>query len=145
MKKQIIVLIIIALLTLIFVNLKNENSQEKIIIPVVAHQIMDPSGQYTTSRSEDNIKETINEANRIWSQANIEFQLREIRQDNVSFNAIPSALTGNHMELYNTLNFNPDEVNVFFAGTLTGLNGLTLVKINSVLITDNPTSSGGRA
>ena len=49
----------------------------------------------------NNIRETINEANRIWSQADIYFQVEEIVLTDVDFNTVPDSINGKYDELYN--------------------------------------------
>ncbi len=111
-------------------------SFETIVIPVKAHLIKEERGVYTSSRYEENIIELFNEVNRIWSQGEIYFSIEEIVITNVSVNAIPNAINGNYQELYSHENFDKQKINVFFVQSLNGINGLALMDIDSILISD---------
>ena len=113
-----------------------QKDQGVIIIPVKVHIIVDNSGRYTSNRNEENIIHTLNEANRIWSQGNIVFQIEEIQETRVDFNTIPLAINGNIFELIEHENFDPNKINVFFTQSLNNINGLALSRINSVLVAD---------
>lgn len=119
-------------------------SGERITIPVRAHLIHDESGFYTSSRDAENILELFEEVNRIWEQADIEFRVREIVITGISGGAVPNALNGNYSELYGHEAYAEDRVNVFFAQSLNGINGLAIPGIKSALIADRTTVSDYR-
>lgn len=107
-----------------------------IIIPVKAHIIVDNSEQYTSSRDEENILKTFEKANRIWEGSRIYFQIEDIVITEVSFDTIPNSINQNYAELYEHENYDKNKINVFFVQSLNGINGLTLTRINTVLVSD---------
>ena len=148
MNKKIFILIILVIFIFIGINFFQDekisgndmvNISEQIIIPVKAHTVVDPSGVYTSSRNEENILSLLEKANQIWKQANIYFQLEEIVITNVSSGAIPDTINGNYFELLNHKNFAEEKINLFLVQNLKGINGLALVNINSVLVSDYTT------
>ena len=114
-----------------------KNEDDLLIIPVKVHKIVDERGAYTTSRSDQEVLELFEGVNRIWVQGRIYFQVEEIVESDVSFEAIPNAINGNYLELFNHPNLNHGVINVFFVQSLNGLNGQTLIHINSVMIADD--------
>ena len=120
-------------------------SPDILIVPIKAHIIADDSGYYTSFRDKNNILQTVNEVNRIWSQADIYFQVEEIATTEVSFNAVPNAINGNYAELANHENFDETKINVFFTQSLNNINGLALMPIKSVLVADFTTVNDYRA
>jgi len=113
--------------------------QQEIVIPVTVHLIRDEQGAYTSSRNEENIRKVFDEANRIWSQANLRFEITQIKETHVSTNAIPSALNGNYNELFSNEQFDQERINVFFAQSLNGINGLALTSAHLALVADHTT------
>ena len=116
-----------------------EEISEQIIIPVRIHIVAEPSGVYTTSRTEKNILNLLEKANQIWIQGNIHFQIEEIVITDLSFGAIPNILNGNHLELSNHENFDENKINLFLVQNLNNINGIALKDINSALVSDYTT------
>ena len=114
----------------------NFETEEKIIIPVKVHLIIDDSGEYASTRTYGNIVSLFEEANRIWEQGGIHFRLEGAVPTDVSFEAIPNAINGNYQELINHENFDGGKINLFLAQSLNNINGLALSRINSVLVAD---------
>jgi hypothetical protein len=140
-KVGIVLLVVVSILMIILANkpITGNSVQvgdEFLIIPVKVHKIVDDEGAYTTFRSDQNIVELFEGVNRIWSQAGIYFQVEEIVVTEVSFEAIPNAINGNYLELYNNQNLDNNMINVFFVQSLNGLNGQALIHINSALVSD---------
>lgn len=133
MRFILFVVIIAIILTISFQNSSENNSE--ISIPVKIHVIEDESGFYTSFRDEDNIRELLNQANRIWIQADIKFEIIEIVKTNVSFETIPNAINGN-IEGLNHENYDPKVFNLFLTQSLNNINGLALFRINSALVAD---------
>ena len=117
-------------------NIASESADGRIVVPVKAHIVRDISREYTSFRDEANVLRTFSEANRIWEQADIYFDVQEVVQTNLETGTIPAVLAGSALEIYNAEGFDDQKVNVFFAGSLDSLNGLALANINSALIAD---------
>jgi hypothetical protein len=111
-------------------------SFETIVIPVKVHLIRDGEGAYTSFRSEMNIARLFDGANRIWLEGGIYISVEEIVETEVSFGAIPNAINGNIEELREHSNFDSGRVNAFMALSLNNINGLALMKIDSILVAD---------
>ena len=107
-----------------------------IIVPVKVHLVREQTNVYSTFRDENNVRKTFAEANRIWEPAEIYFDVQEIIVAELETNDVPTALTGNALEIYNSENFDGKKINVFFAQRLNGINGIALANINSVLVAD---------
>jgi len=107
-----------------------------IVVPVRAHLIREQTNVYSTLRNENNVRKTFAEVNRIWEPAKIYFDVQEIVVAKLKTNDVPTALTGNALEIYNSENFDRKKINVFFAQRLNGINGIALANINSVLVAD---------
>jgi hypothetical protein len=117
-------------------NVVLDEKLETIVVPVKAHIISDTSGAYSSFRSEESIIGLINKANSIWEPSGIYFSLEKIVKTEVSFGAIPNAINSNYEELYIHNNFGEGMLNIYLVQSLNGLNGLALMKMNSVLISD---------
>ncbi len=119
------------------VNGEDNFSSHRIIVPVKVHMIKDNYGIYTTTRSDRSITEVFNEVNRIWKQADISFEVAKTVMTEINVNTIPKAIfRGDHSELCNHDNFDSNNVNAFFSGSLNGINGFSLSEINSILVAD---------
>lgn len=136
----IVFLLIFILIGIYFINIETGNvvlnEQEILVIPVKVHIIVDDSGRYTSNRNEENILKTFEKANRIWEQGNVVFQIEEIQETRVAFETIPLVINGNVFELRDHENFDSTKLNVFFVQSLNNINGLALIRINSVLVAD---------
>lgn len=113
-----------------------EDGYETILIPVKAHLVVDSNGAYTSFRSKEDVVELLDGANQIWSQGGIYFQLEEIVETDLSFGAIPNAINGNYLELYNDGDLEEDKIDLFLVQSLNGINGLALMNIDSALVAD---------
>jgi hypothetical protein len=144
MEDRNIILIGIVVIVLFVVVVANKdmtgnvmaNLGEQIIVPVKIHKVVDEKGVYTSSRDDQNILELFEGANRIWAHGGIYFQVEEIVTSEVSLEAIPNAINGNYLELFNHPNIDHDVINVFLVQSLNGLNGQALIYFNSILVSD---------
>lgn len=143
MKKTLIfILLIILLIGINLISNKQTTGNSingeysSIIIPIKAHIIVDDSGQYTSSRDEENILKTFEKSNHIWKSSGIYFQIEDIVITKVSFDSIPNSINQNYAELYEHDNYDRDKINVFFVQSLNGLNGLALTRINTAFVAD---------
>lgn len=92
-----------------------QNNSDVIIVPIVAHIVDDSTVQFTSSRNKENIQGLIDEANRIWTQGNIQFVIESadtVQIDNREFNSI---FTGNVKTLMNKSEFVDGRTNAYFA------------------------------
>ena len=110
-----------------------------IIVPIKVHIISENSGAYSSERDEENIISLIGEANRIWEQGGIHFQIEEIIVTKTSPKAITNALRGNYVELTSHENFDKNVINVFLSKNLEGINGLAASSIRSTFVADYTT------
>lgn len=99
-----------------------EDKNEAIIVPVSAYIIKTSS--LTSSRDENNIRDLFQQVNRIWDQANIRIDLKEIRIIETEDSVIDAALKGYQDMLISTA-YNPVSINIYFAKTI-GANGIAL-------------------
>lgn len=137
MRMMKILLILLALLTIALVfGVKNI-----ITIPVTAILLDDPSGYYTSMRTEENIEGTFAEANRIWAAAGIVFYLEKVERKMVGFETVPNTLNGNASEL---LGITDEGVTVVFAQSLNNINGYTIPNSTTILLADDSRQSLGR-
>jgi len=122
-----------------------EKSFSIIIVPIKVHIISESSGIYSSERDDENIISLISEANRIWKQGEIHFQIEEIVITKTSSAAIPNALRGNYIESTSYENFEEDVINVFLSKNLEGINGLAVPSIRSTFVADSTTVNDFRA
>jgi len=116
-----------------------------IIVPIKIHIISEDSGVYGGGRDEENVISLIDEANRIWGQGGIHFQIEEIIVTETSSTAIPNALRENYIELTSHENFDENVINVFLSKNLEGINGLAVPSIRSTFVADYTTVNDFRA
>jgi hypothetical protein len=139
MKKFILPIILALFITqLILINNSSSSSlsNETIILPVKVHIIKDTNDAYTSLRSEESIQLLFFKTNKILSQANIHLYIEEILITEVSFEAIPDAINGNYLELFNNPNLDTTKINALMVQSLNGINGRSLNFINSIMIAD---------
>jgi len=122
-----------------------EKSFSTIIVPIKIHIISEDSGIYSSERDEENIISLIGEANRIWKQGGIHFQIEEIVITKTSSIAISNALRGNYIELISHENFDEETINVFLSKNLERINGLAVPSIRSTFVADYTTVNDFRA
>jgi len=122
-----------------------EKSFSTIIVPIKIHIISEDSGIYSSERDEENIIFLIGDANRIWKQGGIHFQIEEIIVTETSSAAIPNALRGNYIELTSHENFDKKVINVFLSKNLEEINGLAVSSIRSTFVADYTTVNDFRA
>ena len=116
-----------------------------IIVPIKIHIISEDSGIYSSERDEENIISLISEANRIWEQGGIHFQIEEIVITKTNPIVISNALRGNYIELTSHENFDENVINVFLSKNLEGINGLAALRIDSTFVADRTTVNDFRA
>jgi len=116
-----------------------------IIVPVKVHIISEDFRIYSSERDEENIISLIGEANRIWEQGGIHFQIEGIVTTKTSAVAISNALEGNYFELTSHENFDENVINVFLSKNLEGINGLAVSSIKSTFVADYTTVNDFRA
>ena len=113
--------------------------EEVLVVPVRVHLVSDDSGLYTSLRDEDNVGYLFKEANKIWEQGRIEFEIVEINRVDLSTNGIPGAINGDYSELTGVESYDNEVIDLFLARSLNGLNGLALPPVSSALVADKTT------
>jgi hypothetical protein len=113
-----------------------KEEHDEVIIPVKVHRVVEEYGAYTSSRNEENVILLLEEANRIWKQGGVYFQIEGYVETNFSFEAIPNAINGKHEELSGVENYDEKKINLFLVQSLNGINGLALRKANSAMVSD---------
>ena len=108
-------LLILNIYLIFFYSNSNPINNDIITVQLVAHIVDDNTVQFSSDRTEENIQELINEANRIWEPSNIKFNIIStdtVQIDNREFNSI---FTGNVNTLMNKSKFVDGKINAYFA------------------------------
>ncbi len=116
-------------------SLENQTSPDLITVPLSIYVIRSDT-PLNSSRSEENIRDTMQDAVNIWKQASINLEIRSIEEvelsiiDTLPLYAYPRQLIKDReSEKDNT-------IKVFFTRTLNGLNGIAYGRSNSLTVAD---------
>ena len=113
------------------------DNKEIIVIPIKAQIVNSESEKYTSSLSEEEVVQLINDANVIWKQAGISFIIEEVIESNFGRYDISLALNEDYSNIINNENYDKDKINLLFIGSLNGLNGLAWLQGNVIFISDH--------
>jgi len=112
--------------------------QATIVLPLKIHIVQDASGVFQSFRTEENVRNLIRGANRLWAPAGVMLEIETISRTKVARSAMESALNGNPSHLHAVAEFDPTKINVFLARNI-GVNGLALVGYQTILVADKTT------
>ena len=106
-----------------------------ISIPVNVYIVKYNDEKFSSIRDEENINEVFNNVNAIWSQANIKPDVKKVEKviiDDTSYYNNLNSLLGYMTEMGN---YDPNKINVYFAQTLHGANGIAFPG-NRIMVAD---------
>ncbi|MEX0649484.1 MAG: zinc-dependent metalloprotease family protein [Candidatus Andersenbacteria bacterium] len=110
---------------------KVEASQ--LVVPVVVHILSGPTGSV---RTEDDVYRLVENANNIWSQANISFHIQEVKHIPATADDLRVFELQPHRFIEESNSYNPDVANIYLTRTLAGVNGLAYGGTNAVSVAD---------
>ena len=109
-------------------------------LPVSVHFINDPQNKFSTTRTEDKISAMFDEVNRIWSQAQIRFNLTTIQREEIDKNQLNKLID---LYCYERPSLNSNLIDVYFVKEVIvndeKLNGFTRSDLRRVFINDSTT------
>ncbi|MCH7759015.1 matrixin family metalloprotease [Patescibacteria group bacterium] len=92
-----------------------------------------------SQRSEENVFRLVENASRIWQQANIYLQIEEIFMLEISDEKIKVFLKNYRAFIQNVEGYDRENINVFLVGKLGGINGIAFTGIRSIAVADYTT------
>lgn len=98
--------------------------------------VIENDGLYGSQRSRQSINSLLENASRIWTQAAIELELKELRNINMEDGDIQKFLRNPDVFVNNLSGFNRKTINVFLVRRLGGINGIAFGGLNSVAVAD---------
>lgn len=102
-------------------------------VPVTVYVLTSTPG---SSRTADDAQRLIDNANRIWTQANITFVIEKITSRSVSIDELRAFDRDPHAFIIASPNYDPRSANLFLARTLSGVNGLAFGGTSAVAVAD---------
>lgn len=119
--------------------------KEVIAVPLKAHIVKDPSSDFDSNRTKENVEQLFAEVNRIWDAGKISFE-PEIAETFIEKNAIEKMVEKDETEgIITNENFASEQINVFFVKRLGKVNGIAITKANIALVADKTTVHDYRA
>lgn len=103
------------------------------VVPVSIYIL---SGQSGSGRTEEDAYRLVENANNVWAQANITFQIQEVRHISVTTSDLILFEQQPHAYIRESGSYNPEVINVYLTRTLQGVNGLAYGGIGAVSVAD---------
>lgn len=104
-----------------------------LIVPVTVHVLTSTPG---SSRTADDARRLIDNANRIWTQANITFVIDKVTSRSVTADELRAFDRDPHAFIIASPNYDPRSANLFLTRTLSGVNGLAFGGTSAVAVAD---------
>ena len=114
-------------------SLPSKSEASQIVVPVVVHILSGPTG---SARTEEDARRLVRNANSIWAQANIAFDVQEIRYISATADDLRMFERQPHSFIEKSGSYNPDIVSIYLTRTLRGVNGLAYGGTNAVSVAD---------
>lgn len=111
---------------------------ETITVPVRAFVLVNGES-FGSGRTDEEVQRIVENASRIWSQADITLRLTGIHRVNMSDADIGLFLREPRYAVSSFGAYSPDEINIFFVKTLKGIqgvNGVAFIGVHSVVVAD---------
>lgn len=113
---------------------------EQIEIPIWARIIQVQSSPKGSDRDQDDILRLVEQANRIWAQADISLEIKGIKKISMTKQDLESFTESPYQFSKQLENFDPGLINTFFIGNLEGPSGLAYTSSRNILIADYTTA-----
>lgn len=113
--------------------LQSKSEASEIVVPVIVHILSGPTG---SARTEEDARRLVRNANSIWAQANITFDVQEVRHIFVTAEDLRTFELKPHRYIEESGSYNPDVINIYLTRTLSGVNGLAYGGTNAVSVAD---------
>ena len=126
----------------IYSTLPSADRMNEVKVSVNVYLIEDLTGEFTTSRSEENVRFLFKEVNRIWKPAKISFVPVGIQRVTLDAEIIEFVINGGPIELPNS---DTTRVKTFFVRHLYGSNGLAITQLDRTFVADVTTVNDYRA
>lgn len=110
-------------------------------IPLAIHLVKDSEKELSTKRDSENVNKLIEEVNRIWRQANIEFYIKTLYEEEYSTQEI--IMSRNNPSILKQ-NFDPTTINAYLIKEI-GVNGIAYPPLNVIMVADFTTVNDYRA
>lgn len=117
---------------------------EEITIPLSVFIVRNDEGN-GSERSREDVVRLVDNASRIWQQANVTLTIKDIFLLERTDREILGLLDSTQLFIQNVEEFDAASINVFLTGNLKGINGIAFVGLGSVAVADYTTVPDFRA
>jgi hypothetical protein len=130
--------------TPLYSGTNHDISRELITLPINVFLIHDESAKFSTNRNEEDVRRVIREMNKIWSQADISIEAEKfltievVSEQNTSIQKLVTQLKKDR-------DYDEDVINIYFARTLDGPNGIAFPADNVTFVADYTSVNDYRA
>jgi hypothetical protein len=105
----------------------------KLVVPVAVHIL---TGEPGSGRTEEDAHRLVENANNIWSQANITFRIEDVRHIVVEIDDLVLFEADPHTYIQQSSSYDPAVINIYLTRTLQGVNGLAYRGTRAVSVAD---------
>ncbi|MCH7604674.1 hypothetical protein IID24_01670 [Patescibacteria group bacterium] len=125
-------------------QVESEIDAQNMSVPLIVF-VMLSDGPQGSERSEEDVRRLIENADRVWEQANIDLKIKDIIFLEQTEEEIGLLFIASSLFIQNIDEFDPFSINVFLLGNLNGLNGIAFGGLQTVAVADYTTVYDFRA
>ena len=119
-------------------QVESEIDAQNMSVPLTVF-VMLSDGPQGSERSEENVSRLVENADRVWEQANIDLKIKDIIFLEQTEEEIELLFIASSLFIQNVDKFDSSAINVFLLGNLNGLNGIAFGGLQTVAIADYTT------
>ena len=102
--------------------------------------IVSGESNWATQKDKEEIENLVNNTSNIWSQANIEFEIKEISNVELTEESREMFFNDPSSFIKNVSTYDPNSINVFLTKLLGGLNGIAFLGTQSLIVAEYTSS-----
>jgi len=125
-------------------EITSEIDAENLSVPLTVFVILN-DGPRGSERSEEDVQRLLENADRVWDQANIDLEIKNLMFLTETDQEIEVLFVAPALFVQNIEGFNTATINVFLIGNLNGLNGIAFGGLQTVAVADYTTVYDFRA